>query len=366
MKRLISCLINGIALFAIACRLTAGLTGNTITATPTEQPATETASPTPTNPPPTITPTALPPIPIVYYYFVAIESNTYPAGSVVILPEVLILGPTLSDTTRSPDTITNIRSALQAMLNDPRNAWTSSDVGITSITVNEGVTDVVLEGEYYGVGDVSLIAARFQILLTVFAEEAVHTSTITLNGKNIANLGVSHSSQAKPPDYAYTRAEIETFMAENAYQGANEESQGTVPTLNLQGIWQRNGSMAAGWADRYHFYPSGAFHFYPNQMICINEKIEKIGTWEYEESILTLRTTKQIINSYEVTSSGLCHLLNKKEVGLPEPSIEQLTIVDLGTQEGDIYPSISIDDQQFWKFSDDASSYGDEKFPEIK
>jgi hypothetical protein len=77
--------------------------------------------------------------------------------------------------------------------------------------------NVVLEGEYFGVGDVTLIAARDQILLTVFAEDAVQTATITLNGKNIANMGVSHSSQAKPEDYAYTRAEIEAFMEENAY-----------------------------------------------------------------------------------------------------------------------------------------------------
>ena len=104
------------------------------------------------------------------------------------------------------------------MINDPRNQWISTGVGITSITFREGAANVVLEGEYFGAGDVTLIAARDQILLTVFAEDAVQTATITLNGKNIANLGVSHSSQAKPENYAYTRAEIETFMAENAYK----------------------------------------------------------------------------------------------------------------------------------------------------
>ncbi|MCJ7622924.1 MAG: hypothetical protein MUO76_05440, partial [Anaerolineaceae bacterium] len=52
---------------------------------------------------PTESPTAQPPVPIVYYYFVAIEDTSPPAGSVVILPDVLILGPTLSDIARSPD-----------------------------------------------------------------------------------------------------------------------------------------------------------------------------------------------------------------------------------------------------------------------
>jgi hypothetical protein len=84
----------------------------------------------------------------------------------------------------------------------------------------------------------------------------------------------------------------------------------------------------------------------------------------YENSILTLTTTKQIINSLEINPSGLCSVIGKMEVNLTTPSIEQLTIVDHGTQEGDLYPSISINDRQFWKFSEDASSYGDEKFPE--
>lgn len=188
-----------------------------LTSTPQKEPATEAALPTPTNP--TITDTPEPPtsMPIVYYYFVAIESNTFPAGSVVILPDILVLGPTTSDIARSSDNVTNIGAALQAMINDPRNAWTSTNLEITSITFTEGAATVELEGEIFGAGDVVRIAARQQILMTVFAESAVETATVILNGENIANLGISHSSQAKADDYAYTRAEIETFMAENAY-----------------------------------------------------------------------------------------------------------------------------------------------------
>jgi hypothetical protein len=333
-----------------------GKTVEEVTDTPTDIP-TDT---------PTESPTAQPPVPIVYYYFVVIEDKSPPAGSVVILPDILILGPTPSDIVRSPDTATSIGSALQTMINDPRNAWTSTDVGITSITFREGAANVVLEGEFFGAGDVVLIAARLQILLTVFTEASVQTATITLNGKNIANLGISHSSEVKPADYTYTRAEIETFMAENAYRIplAEQEGQENLRTLSLQGIWQQNGSMAAGWADRYHFYPSGTFHYYPNEMICSTEKIEIIGTWKYENTILTLTTTKQIIISFEIFPSGLCSVIGKKEVKLTKPSIEQLTIVDHGTQEGDIYHSISINDLQFWKFSEDASSYGDGKYPE--
>jgi hypothetical protein len=217
MKRLIPLLVVLLAMFFVACNFIRSLSENTITPTSLEQPATETVFLTPTNPNATATPSALTPLPIVYYYFVAIEGKSPPAGSVVILPDVLILGPTLSDIARSPDTVTNISSALQAMINDPRNEWKSTDLGITSVTFNEGTTNVVLDGKIFGAGDAVLIAAREQILLTVFAEASVQTAVITLNGESIANLGISHSSEAKPADYKYTRTEIETFMAENAY-----------------------------------------------------------------------------------------------------------------------------------------------------
>lgn len=217
MKRYLALLAVVLALFILACNLTRVLTENAVTTVPPEIPAAEIAIQTPANLPATDVPPVLPPVPIVYYYFVEIEAKSPPAGSVVIFPDIYVLGPTLSDKARSPDTVTNIGSALQVMLNDPRNQWISTGVGITSITFTEGAANVALEGEYFGVGDVTLIAARDQILLTVFAEDAVQTATITLNGKNIANMGVSHSSQAKPEDYTYTRAEIEAFMEENAY-----------------------------------------------------------------------------------------------------------------------------------------------------
>jgi hypothetical protein len=217
MKRSISLLVILLVMFFIACNFVRLLPENTITPTPLKHRATTLASPTPASMRPTVMPPAHPPVPIVYYYFVAIKSNTIPAGSVVILPDVLILGPTLSKIPRSLDPVTNISSALQAMINDPRNEWTSNDLGISSVAFRDGTANVVLHGKIFGAGDMVLIAAREQILLTVFAEDSVQTATITLNGESIANLGISHSSEAKPADYTYTRAEIETFMTENAY-----------------------------------------------------------------------------------------------------------------------------------------------------
>jgi hypothetical protein len=154
---------------------------------------------------------------IVYYYFVDITKDVPPEGSVVIMPDAYILAPTLSDIIHSPDTATNLRAALEAVLNDDRNGWMSNNLEINDVTFGNGHANVVLQGEYFGVGDVTLIAASMQILMTVFANASVQTATVTLNGDTIGNLGVSNSMNAKPADYVFNRSEIETFMNEHAY-----------------------------------------------------------------------------------------------------------------------------------------------------
>jgi len=148
---------------------------------------------------------------------VDIAKDVPPEGSVVIMPDTYILAPTLSDFKRSPDTAANLRAALEAVLHDDRNGWKSSDLEIVDVTFGDGHANVVLQGEYFGVGDVTLIAASMQILMTVFANASVQTATVTLNGDTIGNLGVSISLNAKPADYVFTRTEVETFMNEHAY-----------------------------------------------------------------------------------------------------------------------------------------------------
>lgn len=197
-----------------------------IPSTATESLATATEVPptsTPTLPPPSSTqvqPTAIT-VPaeeqIVYYYFVDPKEVPYPDESIVVMPETYILAPTLSDAAFASEPAANLKSALEAALKDSRNGWIGDKLEIVSLTFNEGHTDIVLQGEYFGVGDVTMIAASQQILLTVFANANVQTATVTLNGDTIGNMGVSHSMNAKSADYAFTRAEIETYMSEHAY-----------------------------------------------------------------------------------------------------------------------------------------------------
>jgi hypothetical protein len=194
------------------------------TATVTEVPPTSTlVAPTHTPPPsPTqVQPTAIT-VPsaeqIVYYYFVNPKEVPYSAGSIVVMSETYILAPTLSDAAFASDPAADLKSALEAALKDSRNGWMGDKIEIVSLTFSEGHANIILQGEYFGVGDVTLIAASQQILLTVFANANVQTATVTLNGDTVGNMGVSNSMNAKSADYAFTRAEIETYMNEHAYE----------------------------------------------------------------------------------------------------------------------------------------------------
>ena len=197
-----------------------------IQSTATEIPATVTEVPPtsiPTLPPPSPTqvqPTAIT-VPsaeqIVYYYFVDLKKVPYPDGSIIVVPETYILAPTPSAAALASDPAADLRSALEAALKDSRNGWMGDKLEIVSLTFSEGHAEIVLQGEYFGVGDVTLIAASQQILLTVFANANAQTATVTLNGDTVGTMGVSNSMNAKSVDYVFTRAEIEAYMNEHAY-----------------------------------------------------------------------------------------------------------------------------------------------------
>ena len=182
--------------------------------TPGEMGETGVVTALPPTPPPTVT-SVSPGDRIVFYYFVPLPESFLPEGSVVILPEAYILAPQLSESAYTPDTAADLRTALDYALNDERNGWTSINLEILEISFGDGHAEIVLQGEYFGVGSVTLIAARMQILFTVFAHPAVQSATVTLNGDTIGNLGIAHSLEAKAADYVFTRAEIEAYQVQN-------------------------------------------------------------------------------------------------------------------------------------------------------
>jgi hypothetical protein len=172
---------------------------------PTQEPGT-TAAPLPTSER------------IMYYSFVTVSEKAPPEGSIGIASNAYILAPAQSERASTSDPAQNLTAALEAALQDERNGWINRNLKIVDLTFRDGHAEVVLKGEYFGVGDVTLIAARMQILMTLFANSSVQTARVTLNEDTIANMGISHSLQAKPVNYIFTRAEIEAYRAENAYR----------------------------------------------------------------------------------------------------------------------------------------------------
>lgn len=84
-------------------------------------------------------------------------------------------------------------------------------------STRNGHADIGLQGEYFGISDGVLCAANRQILLTVFANPAVQTATVLLNGGLVGILCLvgPPNPDAYLNDSVYTRAEIETYMNEN-------------------------------------------------------------------------------------------------------------------------------------------------------
>jgi hypothetical protein len=151
---------------------------------------------------------------IVYYYFVTPAENPIPEGTVRAGHP---LAPAYADETYTADTSADLRIALEIVLHDGRNYWRGNKLEIVDVTFGNGHADVVLQGEYFAAGGGPLWAASWQILMTVFANPVVQTATVSINGGAISNMGISRSEDTKPADYVYTRAEIESFMKENAY-----------------------------------------------------------------------------------------------------------------------------------------------------
>lgn len=195
---------------------------------PTNTPVPAVPTPTRTSPPPSPTSTSMftdPSIPlsdrIVYYYLVEYKQDPVPEGAVHA--RFSLIAPTYADQTFTSDAAADLRTALELLLHDDRNEWVGSggvEAEIVDVTFRNGHAQVLLQGRY-STGDASryvpLTEASMQILLTVFANPAVQTAAISLNEDTIGNLGISDSSEAKPANYVFKRAEIETYLKEQVY-----------------------------------------------------------------------------------------------------------------------------------------------------
>jgi hypothetical protein len=153
---------------------------------------------------------------IVYYRFsCADDAVPLPEGSITLLEgppeEMLALVPENLVVDGQLDPAQSISAGLREVIACEGNEWTSEDLSIASVGLEEGHATVELDGSISGAGGIVLVATRMQILSTIFAEPSVQTATVTLNGECIANLGISHESEARAADYRFTREEVMAF-----------------------------------------------------------------------------------------------------------------------------------------------------------
>jgi hypothetical protein len=153
---------------------------------------------------------------IVFFHFFESGPHMAPGEYWTVVTPIRLSAASWGDPYTS-DTAADLQKALELVLQHEANRWISSDLEIVDVTFRDGHADLVLQGEYFGESDEVLNAARMQILLTVFANPSVQIAAVTLNGDTIGNLGASSSTDAKPADYVYTRAEMEKYVREHAF-----------------------------------------------------------------------------------------------------------------------------------------------------
>lgn len=141
------------------------------------------------------------------------------------------------------------------------------------------------------------------------------------------------------------------------YQNTHHENS----DQRLIGIWQESPSMAAGWADRYHFYANHRFHYLPSEMIVEGKVTEKIGKWEHRDSKLILRVSLEI-TSDRTHEGEIISDINRTHRIYEIPEVEILSLYFLEADDGNLYPSVMIGKEKYYRFSSDPSRYGDEKY----
>lgn len=155
---------------------------------------------------------------IVYYRFGTGGENLIPGGTYLADFD---LAPVYSDGTYTSDTAADLRTALEIALQDGRGWWGETDLEVVDAAFANGHAEVALQGGYFASGDAQPCALSIQILMTVFANPSVQSATLSRNGRPSGVMCAFR--EGDPPviqteDDVYTRAEIETFMEENAHE----------------------------------------------------------------------------------------------------------------------------------------------------
>lgn len=180
------------AILLTACNLASPATENA-PVVETDIPATQVVTPDP----------QLAGTPIVYWRFASILDVT-PTDEDIVIFGLGILRRVETTTARTGIPSSDLQTSIQGMMNS-QNVWTVENVVIESVIVEGDMVTVRLSGTISAVGGAILSIVPTQFQLTVFEEPGINRALITLNGQNIANIGISHSSQAVADNVPFTR-----------------------------------------------------------------------------------------------------------------------------------------------------------------
>lgn len=140
----------------------------------------------------------------------------------------------------------------------------------------------------------------------------------------------------------------------------------------LIGIWHALPMMPSGWADHYNFYPDHTFQFWPSTMNCKNKDSIAMGTWQLTNASLNLIVTQKLDSQYDLNPTTCLKTITSQKTVNIEPSIR--STITLSQEKPEIketntasfeYANMMFGDKRFWKFSNDPTQYGSEKFPQI-
>lgn len=148
----------------------------------------------------------------------------------------------------------------------------------------------------------------------------------------------------------------------------------TSPSLTTEekliGVWQDMPSVAAGWSNRYHFFPNGRYEYVTSQMDCgITRERQHSGEWAIKDGILKLGTTMSLMwtGGEYIEGTGSCGTKELVNYDITYYSVEDIgseleshhiginlsfTTDNLG---GHSRLKFNLDGKDFWKFSDNPN-----------
>lgn len=135
----------------------------------------------------------------------------------------------------------------------------------------------------------------------------------------------------------------------------------------LIGVWQDMPFLAAGWSNRYHFYPDGSYSYVASLMNCERRDKQVDGIWRIENGMLVLEEKLMLYkDGGEIVDDVMCGKTVKgyeeKIISIEQsdatkrfPFISSVENKKKGERSEFIREKVSLNGEDYWKFYDDPN-----------